>query len=440
MLFLVTVAWIHGAGRRSDLIRIQYVPPASGSQLPEQPHLQPDFGPATRPVNPYSHETLEVQRGKRSRLGLEEVGFKGRQRRNERDSVRLSEAWKALAGASRALGPMAKTLEDATTALGPDGDPNLAALKQARLALRMLWQRNAATGQAGPQRELIARLDHQLARMVRRNLPLGDAEGALPPLKLEPATERSGPWRQMTGWLSGLQLKDARSLHRDALKLWADDRGPEALDCLEQAAEKAPTDAKIQFDLGRLLKDEGYFLDAEWALLEADRLKPDRPAVQAALGDLYAQMRQPEMAIEAFRKALQLDPHQTDVNAQIGVLYYETGQLLEAAAHLQRALSLDQQSVVARFYLAQISLQENDVLRARFQLGMVAQLSPTSDLQRFGEAEPPALSRQSSPPKSPSRDTAPLHHWQLPRAQGTGALGDTPKTPPKSPPGGPASS
>jgi tetratricopeptide (TPR) repeat protein len=371
-----------------------------------------------------------VQRGARSRLALEEVGFKGRKRRNESDSLRLSEAWKELSGASRALGSMVKTLEDATTALGPDGDPNMAALKQARLALRMLWQRNAATGQAGPLRELISRVDHQLARMVRRNLPLGDAEGALPPLKLEPAAERSGPWRQMTGWLSGLKQKDARSLHREALKLWADDRGPEALDCLEQAAEKAPTDARIQFDLGRLLKHEGYYLDAEWALLEADRLKPDRPAVQAALGDLYAQMRQPEMAIEAFRKGLQLDPHQTDVNAQLGVLYYETGQFLEAAAHLQRALSLDQQSVVARFYLAQISLQENDVLRARFQLGMVAQLEPTTDLQRFGESEPAALSRQTAQPQVPSRETAPLHHWKLPRASGTGALGKKDSTTP----------
>lgn len=403
------------------MIRIQYVPPSAGAQLPDQPHLQPDFGPQT-PVNPYASETLQVQRGARSRLGLDEVGLKGRQRRNERDSLRLSEAWRGLSGASRALGPMLKTLEDATTLLGPDGQPNLAALKQARLALRMLWQRQAATGQPTPLRGMIASLDHQLARMVRRNLPLGDAEGTLPPLAVDPQVERQGPWRQMTGWLTGLKQKDARTLHHEALKLWQADQGNEALDCLEAAAEKAPTSAKIQFDLGKLLKDEGYYLDAEWALLEADRLKPDHPAVQAALGDLYAQMRQPEMAIGAFRKSLQLDPNQTDVNAQLGVLYYESGALPEAAAHLQRALSLDQQSVVARFYLAQISLQENDLLRARFQLGMVAQLSPTSDLQRFGEAEPPVLSRQSSEAHLRDRQTAPLHHWQLPRAPGTGPL------------------
>lgn len=405
------------------MIRIQYVPPSAGSQLPDQPHLQPDFGPHTPPVNPYATEKLEVQRGAPSRLGLEDVGLKGRQRRNEQDSLRLSEAWRELSRASRALGPMLKTLEDATTLLNAEGQPNLAALKQARVALRTLWQRQGASGQgpqAGRLRELIAGLDHQLARMVRRNLPMGDAEGALPPLAPDTPSERTGPWRQMTGWLAGLKQRDARSLHKEALKLWGADRGAEALECLEAATAKAPTNARLQFDLGRLLKDEGYFLDAEWALLEADRLRPDHPAIQAALGDLYAQMRQPEMAIQAFRKALQLDPGQTDVNAQLGVLYYETGRLAEAAAHLQRALSLDQQSVVARFYLAQISLQENDLLRARFQLGMVAQLSPSSDLERFGESEPPVLSRQSS--KVPHRQTTPLHHWQLPRAPGTGAL------------------
>jgi hypothetical protein len=80
--------------------------------------------------------------------------------------------------------------------------------------------------------------------------------------------------------------------------------------------------------------------------------------------------------------------------------------------------------VVARFYLAQVSLQENDLLRARFQLGMVAQLSPEMDLARFNQ-NGEALAARSHRAK-----TAPLHHWQVPtkapttqlQRQGTGGL------------------
>ena len=93
------------------------------------------------------------------------------------------------------------------------------------------------------------------------------------------------------------------------------------------------------------------------------------------------------------------------------------GDLEGAAPHLQKAVQLDQQCVVGRFYLAQISLQENDLLRARFQLGMVAQLSPQMDLSRFNSNAPVALSSQS-----PSPEAAPLHHWRLPTHKATGPL------------------
>ena len=98
----------------------------------------------------------------------------------------------------------------------------------------------------------------------------------------------------------------------------------------------------------------------------------------------------------------------TDAHAQLGVALYEDGRPGEAAPHLQKALSLDQHCVVARFYLAQVMLQQNDLLRARFQLGMVAQQAPEMDLERFGSSQPASLSAGMPRPEGT------VYHWKLP--------------------------
>jgi tetratricopeptide (TPR) repeat protein len=158
-----------------------------------------------------------------------------------------------------------------------------------------------------------------------------------------------------------------------------------------------------------MLGDEGHYAQAEWTLLEADELAPKKAGPQFALGELYMEMGQPEMAIEAFKKAVARNPQHTDAEAQLGVAFYEKGDIEQATPHLQKAVQLDPQCVVARFYLAQVSLQENDLLRARFQLGMVAQLSPEMDLARFNQNEAALAANATRNAK-----TAPLHHWVVP--------------------------
>jgi Flp pilus assembly protein TadD len=203
------------------------------------------------------------------------------------------------------------------------------------------------------------------------------------------------------------------ALTRQAQKLWKEGRSAEALDMLEDAAEKHPQHAKLQLALGRMLTEEGFFPEAEWKLVDLATEHPRHPEVQAALGELYMQMGQPLLATEAFKQTLKLDPNHTDAHLQLGVTFYEQGDLEHAAPHLQRAIRLDQMNAVARFYMAQISLQENDLLRARYQLGMVAKLAPEMDLTRFGEnAPPPLTSRTGQPVAEP-----PAHHWQLPQVR-----------------------
>lgn len=400
--------------------RIQYVPPTAPGQLHDLPYDGPGY--RTAPTNPFATEQAEFVRGRASALRLEHVGLAGRARRNLQDTVSLSREWQQLA--SQAAGPW-QLLHDATTALGPDGAPNLAALRQAQVRLHQ-WLRQAQAQAQGEGKKAApallaqaAKVDALVGRMLRRNAPMGEMPATS---TLQPPPDGWQPWRQL---VDKVLPSSPKAMHRQAMKLWHDGRSAEALALLEAATERQPNNATLHLDLARVLTDEGYYADAEWTLSQLSADHPRHAGVHAALGDLFLQMGQPLLATEAFRQAVRHDPSHTDAHVQLGVALYEQGQINDAVPHLQAAIRLDQSSVVARFYMAQVSLQQNDVLRARYQLGMVAKLDPSMDLTRFGENAPPPLTARTQ------RREQPIHHWQLPRAAGTTRL--DPRQAPKPP-------
>jgi tetratricopeptide (TPR) repeat protein len=251
---------------------------------------------------------------------------------------------------------------------------------------------------------------------MRRNTPFGELP-ATSALQAPPSN-----WAPLRQLVDKVLPTSADALHRKALKLWHSGRSAEALALLEAATERHPGNARLHLDMGRVLVDEGYYADAEWTLSQLAAEHPRHAEVHAALGDLFVQIGQPLLAIASFGQAVKFDPEHTDAHVHLGVAHYELGDLSASAPHLQKAIRLDGKNVVARFFMAQISLQQNDVLRARYQLGMVAKLDPSVDLSRFGENAPPPLTSQTKPRE------APLHHWQLPqsRAAQTGHLNRRP--------------
>jgi tetratricopeptide (TPR) repeat protein len=389
------------------LIRIHYVPPSPTTPLVEPPGLE--HGAAAGATQaPWVGEQAAFPQGQRSRIDLEHVGGRGRARRNEKDALTLSKEWQELAGKAGKQESMFRLLHDATTALDADGKPNVHALRQARRRLRQwFFTQLAGEDRNGPLKAQVAKVDAALGRLVRRNTPPGEDPEGDGPRTSKPPERQDSLGHRLLGWVLPTS-RDARALHREALKLWVAGETDQALDHMEAAADKAPQDWRIQRDLGRMLADEGYWAEAEWALLSASGLRPRDAELHMALGELYAQQELRPMAIEAFRAAIVRQPSLTDAHAQLGVALYDDGRPGEAAPHLQKAVSLDQQCVVARFYLAQVMLQQNDVLRARFQLGMVARMSPEMDLERFGSNEPAALAAQTI------RKEATVFHWKLP--------------------------
>ena len=389
------------------MIRIHYVPPSPTTPLVD-PQAFDHGGSRDAARAPWVGEQAAFPQGARSRLELDQVGGRGRTRRNEKDALQLSKEWQELAGRAGKQESLFRQLHDATCVLDGEGKPNIHSLRQARKRLRQwFFQQLSGEERSGTLKAQVGKVDAALGRLMRRNLPPGEdlederPRGARPPERAETLGGRLLDWVRPTS-------RDARALHRDALKLWVAGQTDQALDHLEAAADKAPQDWRIQRDLGRMLAEEGYWSEAEWALLTASQLRPRDAELHMTLGELYAEQGLHAMAIESFRAAITRQPSLTDAHAQLGVALYEDGRPTEAAPHLQRAVSLDQQGVVARFYLAQVMLQQNDVLRARFQLGMVAQMSPEMDLERFGQTDPASLAAAST------RKDPTIYHWKLP--------------------------
>lgn len=389
------------------MIRIHYVPPSPTTPLVE-PQPFEHGGSAAPAQAPYVTEQIALPKGQRSRLELGHVGGRGRTARNEKDALHLSKEWQELAGRAGKQEGMFRLLHDATCALDGEGKPNVHALRQARKRLRQwFFQQLSGEERNGALKDQVAKVDAALGRMMRRNLAPGEDPEEDGPRAVKPPERPDTLGARLLDWVRPTS-RDARALHREGLKLWVAGESERALDHLEAAADKAPQDWRIQRDLGRMLADEGYWNEAEWALLTATQLRPRDAELHMALGELYAQQGLHPMAIEAFRAAIVRQPSLTDAHAQLGVALYEGGRPTEAAPHLQKAVSLDQRCVVARFFLAQVMLQQNDVLRARFQLGMVAQMSPEMDLERFGQAEPASLAASSA------RKDGTVYHWKLP--------------------------
>ena len=111
-------------------------------------------------------------------------------------------------------------------------------------------------------RSRLAKVDALVGRMMRRNLPMGE---------MPVSNSFQAP---ASGWSPLLQVFDKvlpaspNSQHRKAKKLWEEGRTAEALDLLETAAERAPKNARLKLDLGRLLTEEGFYPEAEWSLVE----------------------------------------------------------------------------------------------------------------------------------------------------------------------------
>ena len=151
-----------------------------------------------------------------------------------------------------------------------------------------------------------------------------------------------------------------------------------AIQLLQSAVAADATFAPAQAELARayLFKafqfstgDEQAKLveDADVAIQEALALNPNLAEAHLARGLLvwtHGRGFPHEMAIRAFRRAIELDPILDDAHQELGVVYTHVGLLDEAENEFQRALTLNPDNTIARTRLGTVALYRGDYTKA----------------------------------------------------------------------------
>lgn len=119
-----------------------------------------------------------------------------------------------------------------------------------------------------------------------------------------------------------------------------------------QAAETEAIDHYVQ---GRLLLDSG---DTDAALLElvlAVEADPTLASAHAAIGDIYRQRNDPEMAVYAYERAVEANPYNTRNLYNCGLLHQTLAAMAESAEEATRRLKR-----AAELYLRTIVMDDSD--------------------------------------------------------------------------------
>ncbi len=198
-----------------------------------------------------------------------------------------------------------------------------------------------------------------------------------------------------------------------------------ALFAYKQAVEKAPTDAKALYGLGRvqlkiglvnpaienlkraLALDAGYlpiYLTLARAYLElagqaedpgvaalerakalsvlkdAERLAPDDPAVYNQEGVVYQAMGRRDKAIAAFKKALAKNPGEPTVLYNLAMVYLASGKLDEAIAAFEKAVKANPKDPYLRARYGALLAVKGDYPAAQKALEEAVLLDPTNSL------------------------------------------------------------
>jgi tetratricopeptide (TPR) repeat protein len=156
-----------------------------------------------------------------------------------------------------------------------------------------------------------------------------------------------------------------RLLNRGA-HLLEEGQAKEAISYLERANELSPDNVPVLIDLGGAYVMAGRHRNAVPILERARDIEPDNAMIWINLGAAYlgnpviATEEQQMRAIGAFEKALELSPGAPNVHYNLGLIFVDRGETELAVAAFRQALQTNPFDSDARHWLQKLQAEEED--------------------------------------------------------------------------------
>ncbi len=134
--------------------------------------------------------------------------------------------------------------------------------------------------------------------------------------------------------------------HHEALHLLGvlahqQDQHETAINLINQAIAKHPTDPRYHNNLGEAYRGIGRFPEAQASYHEAIRLEPDYADAIYNLGNVQLQQGRFAQAVDSYQRAIGLEDHHVEAWTNMGVALLAMGQTQQAIRHHEQAIRLN---------------------------------------------------------------------------------------------------
>jgi predicted CXXCH cytochrome family protein len=200
-----------------------------------------------------------------------------------------------------------------------------------------------------------------------------------PYLALARAYERKGDNAEVAHWSQQAlaQRKDFRPAIAELVPaLFAIHQDAQAIQVLEQAVERYPTDDLLLSDLGNAYLREGETTQAAAMLERAVQANPDRPESHNLLGVIAMQQGDATAAEREFREALRCRAGFAEAGDHLGSLLTDKQRYPEAAFYFEKAISADAENAAAHHHLGRLLVLMDQIPKAIAELREAARLAP----------------------------------------------------------------
>jgi tetratricopeptide (TPR) repeat protein len=176
------------------------------------------------------------------------------------------------------------------------------------------------------------------------------------------------------------EVKSADTLRRFAVVAWAAGRFEEANLALTQAVKQKPDDAGFQVALGTTWLKKPDLVEAEQAFRRALQLQSDNPQAQMYLGYTMTLQGKYQEARELLEKSLVSQPTVPQTHYYLGLISQEQGDDHGAVEHFKKTLELLPSYAEVHVALGRSYLTLKDYPRAQTELELAVKVNP-NDMQ-----------------------------------------------------------